>query len=75
MFFYDVFTIKFNSTSNHQDAFDDNKQIHAVRLFLSKNYKKKKKKITETRIFMNKQNKIRFIQNNFSVSRRIFFRI
>lgn len=39
VFFYDVFTIKFYSTLNHQDAFDDNKQI--VRLFLSKNYKKK----------------------------------
>lgn len=67
-FFYDVFTIEFISTSKHQDSFGDNKQI---RLFLSKSYKKR----TETRIFMNKKNIICFMQNNFAVSRRIFFRI
>lgn len=39
-FFHDVFTVKFNRTSIHQDAFDDNKHIS---LFLSKNYKKEQK--------------------------------
>lgn len=38
MRFFFCFTIKFNSISNHQDAFDDNKQKRA---FLSKQLQKK----------------------------------
>lgn len=40
-FFYDVFTIKFISTSKHQDAFGDNKQIQFTFIPVQKLLKKK----------------------------------